>query len=468
MQSRFATRLSPAHQSVWVKLRTFIILRWVAIFGQIGAVSISIRYLGLELNLGLCFLAIGVSTIVNLIAMFVYPRNKRLSGDQLFLMFLFDVTQLSVLLWLTGGLQNPFSLLLLVPVAISATVLQLTKAAVFALYTIVLTSLLALFHQPLINISGETLHMPSIFVFGFWVAIVIGIIFLSLYEKRVTSEIQTMSEALLATQMALSREQKLTDLGGVIAAAAHELGTPLATITLVASEMVDELEDHPDLLEDAKLIREQAHRCRDIMHSMGEAGKDDLHLKYAPIASVVESAAEPHMNRGKTVSITFFPSPANQPQPEISRKPEIMHGLRNLIQNAVDFATENVWVDIKHQNGVITVKIIDDGEGFPPHLLDRIGDPFVGSHKKTANHSRRPGYEGMGLGLFIAKTLLERSGAEIGFVNGCDPFLVDNERPDRCGAIVEVCWPISAITKPDSEAHKGLGENKRFTLENSF
>lgn len=463
MESLLAASASPALGSVWVRLRTFIILRWVAIFGQITAISISVRYLGLELNLGLCFLAIGASTIVNLIAMFVFPRNKRLSEDQLLIVFLFDVTQLAFLLWLTGGLQNPFSLLLLVPVAISSTVLQLHKAAFFALYTVVLTSLLALFHHPLITLGGEFLVMPDLFVFGFWVAIVIGIIFLGLYEKRVTNEIQTMSEALLATQMALAREQKLTDLGGVIAATAHELGTPLSTITLVSSEMIDELEDRPELLDDAKLIKEQANRCRDILHSMGQAGKDDLHLKYIPITSVVETAAEPHVNRGKNVKITFYPPNAAHPVPEIARQPEIVHGLRNLIQNAVDFSNKNVWVDIKPVDEFITIKIIDDGNGFPAHLLDRIGDPFVRDNKQDTLPDKRPGYEGMGLGLFIAKTLLERSGAEIGFTNGCDPFLVDSERPLRCGAIVEVCWPLKTITKPEKDAHSGLGKNQLIT-----
>ncbi len=464
MQSKIAASVSPAHRSVWVRLRTFIILRWVAIFGQIAAVSITIRYLGLELNLGLCFLAIGLSTVVNLTAMFVYPRNKRLSEDQLLKMFLVDVSQLAFLLWLTGGLQNPFSLLLLVPVAIAATVLELKRAVFFGLYAIVVTSLLAIFHKPLTTVNNEILEMPTIFVFGFWAAIVIGIVFLGLYEKRVTSEIQSMSEALLATQMALSREQKLTDLGGVIAATAHELGTPLATITLVSSEMVDELEKGTDLYDDACLIKEQADRCRDIMHSMGQAGKDDLHLKYAPISSIVEAAAEPHINRGKTVHIEFYPSTLNQPQPEITRQPEIMHGLRNLIQNAVDFSSANVWVDIKQQGDTITVKIIDDGNGFPAHLLDKIGDPFVRDHRQDPERKSRPGYEGMGLGLFIAKTLLERSGAEIGFVNGCDPFLVDNERPKRCGAIVEVCWPTEKITKTNAQTHQGLGENQPISV----
>jgi two-component system sensor histidine kinase RegB len=268
-----------------------------------------------------------------------------------------------------------------------------------------------------------------------------------------------MSEALLATQMALSREQKLTDLGGVVAAAAHELGTPLATIKLVSTELIDDLKSMPQQKEDVELIRDQVDRCRDILHSMGQIGKDDLHLRYAPLSAVVEEAAEPHINRGKPVTITLRPgSTANPEQPDVRRQPEIIHGLRNLIQNAVDFANGNVWIDIKWDDLNIVIKIIDDGNGFPAHLIKRIGDPFVRTGQSSRN--KRPGYEGMGLGLFIAKTLLERSGAELSFANGCDPFLSKSEHPERCGAIVKVIWSRQDISRSKSDAQLAIGENE--------
>jgi two-component system sensor histidine kinase RegB len=275
----------------------------------------------------------------------------------------------------------------------------------------------------------------------------------------VTGETNSMSEALLATQMALAREQKLTDLGGVVAAAAHELGTPLATIKLVSQELAEELED-PVLREDAELIRDQADRCRDILRSMGRAGKDDLHLKTAPLAAVVREAADPHAQRGKTLHFDISPAPGgNNQQPVIQRQPEIIHGIRNLVQNAVDFAEANVWIDLHWTDDVILVRIIDDGEGYPTHLLGRIGDPFVRKRKAQVD-GRRPGYEGMGLGLFIAKTLLERTGAELSFANGSDPFLPREERPVRGGAIVEAIWPREQIALPDLEESQPLGLNQ--------
>ena len=227
----------------WIRLRTMIVLRWVAIAGQLTAITVAQRIFGLQLELGLCYFAIGVSVIGNLIAILVFPENKRLSEYENLLMVLFDLVQLAFLLFLTGGLHNPFSLLLLGPVTISATALSLRSTIVLCGTAIGLATGLALFHLPLITQDGGVLELPGIFIFGIWIALVIAIVFSTAYSRRVTTEIHSMADALAATQMALAREQKLTDLGGVVAAAAHELGTPLATIKLASSELWNELQD---------------------------------------------------------------------------------------------------------------------------------------------------------------------------------------------------------------------------------
>jgi len=446
-------------RSDWVRLRTLILLRWMAIIGQLAAITVADRYFGMQLPVGLCYLAVGAAIIANLVAVFVFPENKRLSESEAMLMLLFDASQLAFLVFLTGGLNNPFALLILVPVTISASTLQLRTTVMLGAAAIVLVTLAALFALPLRFADGSALRVPVMFEFGFWLSIVIGIVFLSLYSRRVATEIRSMSDALLATQMALAREQKLTDLGGVVAAAAHELGTPLATIKLVSSEMIEELADRPELQEDAKLIRGQADRCRDILHSMGRVGKDDLHMHRAPLGAVLREAAEPHTDRGKRVMFEFGPVPGCEDrQPAILRRPEVIHGVRNLIQNAVDFARKTVWVDASWSKDSITVRIIDDGDGFPAHVIGRIGDPFVRSRSAAQDLEKRPEYEGMGLGLFIAKTLLERTGAELTFANGADPFLTEEERPDRSGAIVEVVWPRARLA-PEGEA--ALGKNEK-------
>ncbi|MEM7630776.1 MAG: ATP-binding protein, partial [Pseudomonadota bacterium] len=241
----------------------------------------------------------------------------------------------------------------------------------------------------------------------------------------------------------------------------HELGTPLATIKLTSAELIEELDDRPELREDAALIREQADRCRDILRDMGRAGKDDLHLRQAPLMTVVQEAAEPHTHRGKYVHYTHDPDAGDEiDQPSILRKPEIIHGLRNLVQNAVDFAAANVWIEAHWTAQMITLRIMDDGRGFPQQVLGRIGDPFVRRRKSGSDRQQRPEYEGMGLGLFIAKTLLERSGAELSFANGGDPYSSgDNEIP-HVGAIVEVSWPRPKIDAREGENAVVRGRNE--------
>lgn len=441
-----------------------ILLRWVAIVGQLTAIIVGQYVYGLQLEIGLCYLAVGVSVIGNLIAIFVFPENKRLAESENFAMVMFDLLQLGFLLFLTGGLNNPFSLLLLGPVTVSAAVLTTRSTILSGATAIAMVSLLSQYHFPLRTNQGFILSIPDIFIFGNWIALVIAIIFIGAYSHRLTTEMNSMSDALSATQMALSREQKLTDLGGVVAAAAHELGTPLATIKLASAELMEELEDREDLREDAALIREQADRCRDILRDMGRAGKDDLHLRQAPLMAVISEAAEPHAHRGKAVHFSHEPeSGLEKNQPSILRKPEIIHGLRNLVQNAVDFAKANVWVESSWTEDTISIRIVDDGKGFPPYLLGRIGDPFVRRRKAPASGEERPEYEGMGLGLFIAKTLLERSGAELSFANGTDPYESKKSETLQIGAIVEVTWPRPIIDAKSGQFSIPIMENQQIT-----
>ncbi|SLN24246.1 Sensor histidine kinase RegB [Pseudoruegeria aquimaris] len=463
MSDSTSALFSASQRSGWIRLRTLIVLRWVAIAGQVGAIYVARRVYDVQLELGLCYVVIGAAIIANLVATFVYPETKRLTDRQSFALLLFDICQLSALIYLTGGLNNPFALLIMAPVTVSATVLTMRSTLLLGIVALSAITFVAVFHLPLRTTLGEIYELPDLFIFGFWLAIVIGTVFLGVYARRVTGEIHSMSQALLATQMALAREQKLTDLGGVVAAAAHELGTPLATIKLVSSEMMDELEPGTHLMEDAELIRDQADRCREILRSMGRAGKDDKHLKRAPLETVIHEAAEPHLDRGKEISFTLVSDEPADAQPMVMRYPEFVHGIRNLVQNAVDFADSRVWVEIGWTNEKISVRIVDNGPGFPEQLIGRIGDPFVRRRSGEREKAKRPEYEGMGLGLFIAKTLLERTGASLSFANGSDPFLEASERPEKSGAIVQVSWPRSALEGDPAQWSGPLGENQRFT-----
>ncbi len=436
-----------------IRLRTLILLRWFAIAGQLTAITVAQQLYHLQLYLGFCYLVVGISVAANLLAIIVFPENKRLTETEIFLMVMFDLLLLALLLYLTGGVNNPFAVFLVGPVTISASVMTLRSTVMIGSMSIILITFLAQYYMPLRTEQGQILSIADVFLFGQWAAIVIAIIFMGAYSRRISSELHSMNNALAATQMALSREQKLTDLAGVVAAAAHELGTPLATIKLASGELIEELEHLPELREDAQLIREQTDRCRDIMRDMGRAGKDDLHLHQAPLSAVVGEAAEPHICRGKELHFETNPMPGtSKQQPSVLRKPEIIHGLRNLIQNGVDFARANVWVEAAWNADTISVRIVDDGFGYPPQMIGRIGDPFRRLRRNESDRKVRPEYDGMGLGLFIAKTLLERSGAALRFANGSDPV--------RCGAIVEVTWPRVKIDAQLGENAVQIGLNR--------
>ena len=443
--------LNEKRRSNWVRLRTLIVLRWIAIAGQLTAILIAQRLFDLDLDVGLCLLVVGISIAANLVATFVYPENTRLTENAAVLTLIFDISQLCALLFLAGGLNNPFALLILAPVTISATALRTWPTVVVGLVAIILISFISVFHVPLQTTAGDIKQLPPDFVFGFWTSIVIGLVFLGAYARRVSSETHSMSEALLATQMALAREQKISDLSGVVAAAAHELGTPLATIKLTSSELMEDLPEDSAMFEDAQLIRNQADRCRDILQSMGRAGNLDAQLNYAPLSDLVREAAEPHMDRG--IEVVIGPEDLDgrlADQPEVLRRAEILHGLRNLIQNAVDFAVSSVWIDLDWSDTDVTLRIIDDGKGFAQEVKGRIGDPYL--RARPSESVQRREYAGMGLGLFIAKTLLERSGAELSFANGTSGGRM-NEGSTRTGAIVQVRWPMDLI-RPDKMASR--------------
>lgn len=450
----------------WVRLRTLVVLRWIAITGQSGAVLLAHKVLEYELPLGLCALVISAAVMVNLIAYIVHPAEKRLSEAGTWASLAFDLAQLSILLMLTGGLNNPFAVLILAPVTISATALRLRSTFALGLLALIAIPVIGSVYLPLLQSGGVPLEVPAIYRKGLAAGLAIGIVFLSLYARRVTVEVFRMSEALIATQYALSREQRLAAIGGIAAATAHELGTPLATIKLVAGELARELKDDPDLAEDARLIREQAARCGEIMADLSRTGREDSHVRHAPISAVVEEAAAPHADRGKRLVMRYNGLPVAQSsdeQPEVARRPELIHGLRNLIQNAVDFAESTVWVDMSERQGAVRIAVGDDGVGFGPDILPKLGEPYVTTR---AHGNRPPGetYEGMGLGLFIARTLLARTGAQISFANGSDGRRRGGKQlaPEVAlppGAIIELVWPPGVLVAPRDAVRGPLGRN---------
>ena len=447
-------------------LRTLLTLRWIAIAGQTTAVLAASQGMNFQLPLTFCALLISTSATINVIAHVIYPAEKRLTEQGTLLSLFFDLMELVALLMLTGGLNNPFAVLILAPVTISATALKLSSTLWLGIAAMASVTLMTVLYMPLVHPDGTVLEAPELYRSGVAAALVIAVAFLSIYARRVTVEGYAMNQALTAAQIELSREQRLAAIGGIAAATAHELGTPLATIKLVAGELARELKDHPALAEDIALIRRESERCGEILADLSQGGRDDSQIRNAPLSAIVDEAAAPHLNRGKRVLIRVDGAMANEPhqdEPMANRSPELIHGLRNVIQNAVDFAESTVWVDIDVDSEQLRIAIGDDGPGFSPDILPRLGEPYVSTRRRG---ERRHGdeYEGMGLGLFIARTLLERTGATVAFANGGDARRrrsADQDIPAELthppGAIIEMVWPASVLVTPKVIARRALG-----------
>lgn len=452
-----------------MRLRTLVVLRWIAIGGQVTAVLFATFWLGFDLPLGLCAILISASASFNIALQMVLPIEKRLPERGTLGSLFFDLAQLVGMLILTGGLGNPFAMLILAPVTVAATALQLHSALWLGLSALLAVPVISWLHIPLTTFDGNELIVPALYRHGIGAALVIGLVFLGVYARRVAVEGYAMSQALAASQLALAREQRLSAIGGMAAAAAHELGTPLATIKLAAAELGRELADQPELAEDAALILREVERCGAIMADLAKGGRDDAHLKRAPISAVISEAARPHMERGKRmiVRIDGDLAEAGPAQPIVYRSPELIHGLRNAIQNAVDFAASSVWIDVGLADGGLWIRVGDDGPGFRPEILPRLGEPYISTRARGERKATDSEYEGMGLGLFIARTLLERTGARLSFANGSDkrgraPGQADPEHRRPPGAIIEIRWPAGALIAAPAEARGALGPNRRF------
>lgn len=424
-----------------MRLRTLVRLRWLAIVGQTGAVLGVHFVLGFPLPLGFCLTTIALSAWLNIFLSIRWRKSVRLGETHAGLMLLYDVLQLAVLLYLTGGLQNPFSFLFLVPVTISATSLSTRWTLWLGLMAFGCATFLAFAHLPLPWIPGQELVMPEFYIAGMWTALVSGVVFSAIYARRIADEARQMSAALAATELVLAREQRLSALDGMAAAAAHELGTPLATIALVAKELKREIPANDPYTDDIDLLIGQTARCREILAKLAnrEAQTDEMYQRTAMLA-MIEDLIEPL--RGSEVVIAVTSSADNDDralaaEPVFSRNPGIAYGLGNLLENAVDFAETRVEIDAKWSPARVSITVRDDGPGFHENIFDRLGDPYVTTRPGYGEEAGETGrHGGMGLGFFIAKTLLERSGAAVSLANRPAP---------EHGAVVHVVWPRATI-----------------------
>ncbi|MEE9346707.1 MAG: ActS/PrrB/RegB family redox-sensitive histidine kinase [Robiginitomaculum sp.] len=419
-----------------LRRKTLVALRWTAIAGQ--ALAVAIIALGFKFNFPLLPVAIVIaaSALLNLLINYFSPLERRASDREVFAHLGFDIVQLGALLWLTGGLENPFALLFIAPVVTSAATLNKVVHWGLIGFTAAVAFLLMRYALPLPWHDGQSFTLPEMYKFGVWIALMTGIAFTSLYAWRAALEQRRMTDALAATEAVLSQEQKLAALGGLAAAAAHELGTPLATIVLTAKEMSRELAQGTELGDDARLMHSQALRCRDILQQLsrrGDAG-DPMHDALG-LRALLEEVAEPFFGLGTNITISL--NGEGEP-PILRRQAELVYGLTNIVENAVDFAAGEVSLSGRWDADTLTIDVIDDGPGFDPSVRAKLGEPYVSSR------THKSGAGGLGLGFFIAKTLLERTGGELLFGN----------RKDARGAMVRVRWLIEKLLL--SEPIKGV------------
>lgn len=423
---------APIERRGRLRVRTLLALRWLAVAGQTITALATAFWLKFDLPLAACLTAIAASAWLNVLYGFL-TRGRRTAGDwEAALQLAFDVGQTTVLLALTGGLQNPFCLLLVAPATVAAATLPTRQALFVAVSAVVGATVLAFWRLPLPWLPEAPLVLPRLFETGMWLATVIGIAFTAGYAWQAAAESGRMELALTATQRVLSREQRLSALGALAAAAAHELGTPLATIQVVAKELLRSVPPEDPVADDARLLISQAQRCRDILQTLSKKPEQgDIVYARLGLAQLLEEVAEPYRFIGPTI-VTRVDGPPGEFVPDVNRLPEMVHALSSFVENAADFALTEVCLIARFDDDTITVAVKDDGPGFAPDVLVKLGEPYVTS--RPGGEGSRSHHEGMGLGFFIAKTLLERSGADVRF---------GNER--RGGAVIEVRWPRDAI-----------------------
>ncbi|MCT4655700.1 MAG: ActS/PrrB/RegB family redox-sensitive histidine kinase [Cohaesibacter sp.] len=447
----------PSFGNRQIKLNTLVRLRWLAILGQTIAVLFVYLVLGYNFEAWLCLALVGLSAWLNFYLQFHFRKYFRLKSEMATALLAYDSCQLGGLLYLTGGLQNPFALLLLVPAVVSATT-QPARFTIFlsALITLIAT-LLIWFYQPLPWAMDRPPQLPLFYIIAIWISIVVTMGFLSIYAYRVAQEGQLLADALSATELVLAKEQHLSNLDGLATAAAHELGTPLATITLVSKELEREILPDDPIYDDILLLRTQSERCREILGKLRSlSSSDDATFSKMRLKALIAEVCSPFEGFGVAINQTFPPNLEHQPV--LLRNPGLLYGLSNLIENAVDFAQNEVDISVSWTDSEISLRLMDDGPGFSPEIMDQLGDPYITSRAHRYQSMQDEGGEdgaastekgaiggGLGLGFFIAKTLLERTGAKVSISNRQKIKKQSDKKSavktiPKTGAIIQIVW----------------------------
>ena len=403
--------------------KTLVILRWIAIIGQLIAINIVYFILNFSFPFIYCCSIIFLGILSNLFLQFK-AKKILLSNFSSTLYLAYDLIQLSILVFFTGGITNPFVILLIIPAVVSSTFLSLRSTVNLSFITIISLILLTLYNYPLPSAGNLHFHAPKYYLYGVPIAITIGLIFLSYFGARFGLVTRKRTDALTKMELVLAKEHELKIIGVQAAAAAHSLSTPLSTIKLVAKELEKEIGSNKKYLKDIKLLISQSNRCGEILKklSMAPVKRDDFFENVR-----LEDLLNEIVNSFKEISNKDFVVKSNDNNNDlvVKRKAELTYGLRNFIGNASKFSSSLVEVNIEINNQIIQIKICDDGPGFPEDIIKFLGEPYIHSKNKIIDSK-----SGMGLGVFIGKTLLERMKANVYF----------DRCPDNKGAMVIIEW----------------------------
>ena len=408
--------------------KTLVILRWIAIIGQLIAINLVYFLLNLPFPIGFAYGIIATGFITNLYLQF-FVNSIQIKDLYASLYLTYDLIQLSLLLYLTGGISNPFSILLIIPTIVSSTFLSMGITIILGSLTLIFLFLLTIFHYPLPGLHENAFTFPKYYLVGFFISIIIGLLFLSYFGIRFDGETKKRSEALNRLQEIIAKEYELESLGGQAAAAAHSLGTPLATISVVAKELKKEMGKNSKFSEDLDLLISQTKRCSEILKKISK--KQIVEDKFFSVTKF-EDLLEEISGSFKTISEKeiLIETKEDEIKHDVQRSPETIYGLRNFIGNAVKFSNKDIIIKISSNLNKVKIFIEDDGPGFPEDVIKIIGEPYIKS--KSVEISSK---SGTGLGTFLGKTLLERKGANLAF----------GKSEKLGGAKVSISWPAEKL-----------------------
>jgi len=463
MPRRLRSKLPRDHRLL--RLETLLRLRWYAVIVQAILILVGQFPVGLDLPLGSIGLVLAFAVALNMALHVRAPAGYRMEESAAFVLLGADILQLAALLYFAGGVTNPFSIFFLAPVLISAMALPLQRTIVLGVLAMAATTFILFYHEPLRSSGGEVLAVPDYYSPWLWLALQAAIVFVGLYAWRIAEEARQLAQALAMTELVLEREQHISDLDGLAAAAAHELGTPLSTIAVVAGELLHGSIKDEALKADLQLIKEQSARCRQILAQITTLGEPNAApFRTVTVSGLVAEVIARYRDRGAPVTLLCA---GPDPEPRCLRNPGLLYGIGNLLQNAAEFAVSAVQISVRWDDRDVTIEICDDGPGIPIFVLERLGEPYLTSRPWDDNNPEAGPGGGMGLGLFIAKVLLERSGATLNAANRVDP---------ETGATIRLIWPrhlfnelvrievseyqISGLSSDAAGSHSGLKEAK--------